>query len=163
VKKVVCGVFGAMAVVGWTAPVQAQAKDQATDQAFELAVMPSTMTVTLLNDGGKYVVVELRHIPQGGPCRMDKDDPIIRIGSGSSPETTRVRSASPQLSAGGCPFLTMFDMTNTDYAAGRAAFLNMKDEGLKKVEGAKKELSEKAEEVRKELGRQWEQIFGEKK
>jgi hypothetical protein len=51
----------------------------------------STSTVTLLNEGGKYVLVDLKHIPQGGTCRMDKDAPIMRVGVGASPETTRVR------------------------------------------------------------------------
>jgi tryptophanyl-tRNA synthetase len=53
-------------------------------------------------------------------------------------------------------------MTNADYAAGRAAFLNMKDGASKKVEGVKKELGEKAEEVKKELGEKWDEIFGKK-
>jgi hypothetical protein len=73
---------------------------------------------------------------------MDKDATIMRAGPGANPETTRVRYAAAQISAGGCPFLTMFDMTNADYAAGRAAFLNIKDEASKKVEGVKKELGE---------------------
>jgi len=34
--------------------------------------MPRTMTVTLLNEGGKYVAIDLKHIPQGGSCRMDE-------------------------------------------------------------------------------------------
>jgi hypothetical protein len=87
---------------------------------------------------------------------------MMRVGSGASPETTRVRYAVAQLSAGGCPFLTMFDITNTDYAAGRAAFLKMEDEASKKVEGVKKELGEKAEEVKKELGEKWNEILGKK-
>ena len=157
-RKVVCGVLGALALTGWAFPVHAQA----TEPALELALMPSTMTVTLLNEGGKYVVVDLKHIPQGGTCRMDKDATIMRVGPGASPETTRVRYAAAQVSAGGCPFLTMFDMMNTDYAAARAAFLKTEDEASKKVEAVKKELGEKAEEVKKELGERWEGIFGKK-
>jgi hypothetical protein len=124
--------------------------------------MPSTMTVTLLNEGGKYVLVDLKHIPQGGTCRMDKDATLMHVGPGASPETTRVRYAAPQVSAGGCPFLTMFDMTNTDYAAARAAFLKMEDGGSKKVEEVKKDLGEKVEEVKKELGERWNELFGKK-
>ena len=50
-------------------------------------------TVTLLNEGGKNVIVDLKHIPQGGSCRVDKDDLIARVGPGAQPGTTRVRSA----------------------------------------------------------------------
>lgn len=156
--KVVRGALGALVLIAWSFHVHAQA----TDPGRELALMPGTMTVTLLNEGGKYVVVDLRHIPQGGTCRMDKDATIIRVGQGASPETTRVRYAAAQVSAGGCPFLTMFDMANADYAAGRAAFLKMEDEGSKKVEQVKKDLGEKAEEVKKELGEKWDEIFGKK-
>ena len=145
--KVVCGTLGALASTAWALPVQAQA----TGPALELAFMPQTTTVTLLNEGGKYVVVDLKHIPQGGTCRMDKDATIMRVAVGTSPETTRVRYAAAQVSAGGCPFLTMFDMANTDYAAGRAAFLKMEGEASKKVE-----------QVKQVLGEKWEEIFGKK-
>jgi hypothetical protein len=150
--KVVCG-LGALASMAWAFPVHAQATDpaQAKGPALELAFMPQTATVTLLNEGGKYVLVDLKHIPQGGTCRMDKDDPIMRVGVGASPETTRVRYAAGQVSSGGCPFLTMFDMANSDYAAGRAAFLKMGDEASKKVE-----------QVKQVLGEQWQEIFGKK-
>ena len=158
VLKVRCEALSALALIACTFPVYAQA----TDPGVELAFMPRTMTVTLLNEGGKYVLVELKHIPQGGTCRMDKDATIMRVGPGANPETTRVHYAVAQVSAGGCPFMTMFDMTNSDYAAGRAAFVNMKDEASKQVEGVKKELAEKAEEVKKELGEKWDEIFGKK-
>ena len=145
--KVVCGALGALALTAYAFPVHAQA----ADSEIELAVMPHTMTVTLLNEGGKYVVVDLKHIPEGGTCRMDKDAPIARIGPGASPETTRVRYAAPQVSSGGCPFLTTFDMPNTDYAAARAAFLQMKDDASKKVE-----------QIKKDLGEKWDEVFGKK-
>src|SRR5499425_2100073 len=153
--KVVCEALVGIAFTAWAFPAGAQA----TDPALELAYMPSTMTVTLLNEGGKYVVVDLKHIPEGGTCRMAKDATIMRVGPGASPETTRVRYVAAQVSAGGCPFLTMFDLANTDYAAARAAFLKMEDEASKKVEAVKKDLGEKAEEVKKELGEKWETIF----
>jgi len=158
VRKRVLGAPGALALIAWALPAHAQA----TNPAVELAFMPQTMTVTLLNEGGKYVLVDLKHIPQGGTCRMEKDATIMRVGPGAMPETTRVRYAAAQVSAGGCPFLTMFDMANTDYAAARAAFLKMEDEASKKVEAVKKDLGEKAEEVKKELGEKWEEIFGKK-
>jgi uncharacterized protein YgiM (DUF1202 family) len=132
-------------------PAQSTSPAQGAGPALELALMPQTATVTLLNEGGKYVVVDLKHIPQGGTCRMDKDAPIMRIGVGASPETTRVRYAAAQLSPGGCPFLTMFDMTNTDYTAARAAFLKMEGDASKKVD-----------QVKQSLGEQWQQIFGKK-
>jgi hypothetical protein len=84
------------------------------------------------------------------------------MGPGASPETTRVRYASAQVGSGGCPFMTMFDMTNTDYTAGRAAFVKMGDEASKKVEDVKKELGEKASELKQELGEKWNEIFGKK-
>ena len=136
--KIVWGALGALALAGWAFPARAQTSDRVP----ELAFMPSTMTVTLLNEGGKYVLVDLRHIPQGGTCRMDKDAILMRVGPGASPEITRVRYAAAQVSPGGCPFMTMFDMTNSDYAAGRAAFVKMGDEASKKVEEVKQGLGE---------------------
>jgi len=141
--NVTWGILGVLALMGGALPIHANA----ADSGVELAFMPRTMTVTLLNEGGKYVLVDLKHIPQGGTCRMDKDAAIARVGPGASPDTTRVRYAAAQVSAGGCPFLTTFDMANTDYAAARAAFLQMKDEASKKVEQIKKELGEKWDEV----------------
>jgi hypothetical protein len=157
-KNVVRGTLGAVASIVWTFPVQAQA----TEPGLELALMPREMTVTLLNEGGKYVLIELKQIPQGGTCRMDKDAVIMRVGSGANPEMTRVRYAAPQISSGGCPFMTIFDILSTDYAEGRGAFLKMGDEASKKVETIKTDLSERAEEVKKELGEKWNEIFGKK-
>jgi len=157
--KVVCGLRSALVSMAWAFPVHAQAtgpgeatvRAENAAPALELAFMPQTATVTLLNEGGKYVLVDLKTIPQGGTCRMDKDDPVMRVGVGASPETTRVRHVAGQITTGGCPFLTIFDMANTDYAAGRAAFLKMGDEASKKVE-----------QVKQLLGEQWQAIFGKK-
>ena len=71
-----------------TLPALAQS---ATDPGTEIAFMPRTMSVTLLNDGGKYVAIDLKHIPQGGTCRMDQDATIVRVGPGAS-EGLTVRS-----------------------------------------------------------------------
>jgi len=142
------GILTAAALIA-SAP---SARSQATDPGVELAFMPRTMTVTLLNEDGKYVAIDLKHIPQGGACRMDKDATIARVGAGASPGTTRVRYAAAQVSTGGCPFLTAFDLPDADYAAARAAFLQMKDDAWKKVD-----------EIKKDLGEAWDEVTGKKK
>ena len=113
----------------------------------EFAFMPRTETVTLLNEGGKYVAVDLKHIPQGGSCRMDKDATIIRMGVGAASGTVRVRYAAPQLSSGGCPFLTEFELSGADYAAARAAFEQKENEAKHTVDQLKKDLGDKWDEV----------------
>lgn len=123
-----------------------------TDVGIELAFMPRTMTVTLLNEGGKYVAIDLKHIPEGSTCRMDKDATLFRIGHGATDGTTRVRYAAPQISSGGCPFLTIFDLPTAEYTAARAAFLQKEEEASKKVEQLKKDLGEK-----------WDEVTGKKK
>jgi hypothetical protein len=82
---------------------------------------------------------------------MDKDATIARVGPGAA-GTTQVRYAAAQISAGGCPFMTTFDLPNADYAEARAAFVAMKDEASKKVDGIKKELGDK-----------WDEVTGKKK
>ena len=129
-------------MLAFTSPLRAQV----VDSGIELAFMPRTMTVTLLNEGGKYVAVDLKHIAQGGTCRMDKDATIARVGAGAT-GTIQVRYAAAQISAGGCPFMTTFDLPEADYAAARAAFVAMKDEASKKVDAIKKDLGEKWHEV----------------
>jgi hypothetical protein len=141
-KKLFCGSLSALALLAFSIPVSAQS----ADPGVELAFIPRTMTVTLLNDGGKYVAIDLKHIPQGGTCRMDKDATVARVGPGA-PGMTKVRYAAPQISAGGCPFMTTFDLPDADYAAARAAFVAMKEEASKKVDGIKKDLGEKWDEV----------------
>jgi|SRR6476659_249382 len=133
----------ALAPLGVAGPSLAQT----TDQGVELAFMPKTLTVTLLNEGGKYVAIDLKHIPQGGTCRMDKDATIARMGPGDSPGTTRVRYVAPQVSPGGCPFLTAFDLSDSDYASARTLFLQMKEEATQKVEQLKKDLGDKWDEI----------------
>jgi hypothetical protein len=119
----------------------------AEDVGVELAFVPHTMTVTLLNEGGKYVAVDLKHIPEGGRCRMDEGATILRIGPGAAPDTTLVRAAAPQISSGGCPFLTTFALSNPDYAAARAAFLAKETDAKQKVENIKKQLGDKWNEL----------------
>src|ERR1700742_4118307 len=122
--KAIIGV-SALAIAVFASPAQAQEG--------ELAFMPATKEVTLLNDGGKDVAIDLKHIPQGGTCRMDKDATLFKVGPGASPGTVQVRYAAPQISSGGCPFLTMFELSNAEYAAARAAFVTKEDEAKKKV------------------------------
>ena len=131
-----------LGLVAFTFPAQA-----ATEASAELAFMPRTMTVTLLNDGGKYVAIDLKHIDKGGACRMDKDATLVRVGPGEPAGTVRVRYAAPQLSSGGCPFLTEFNLSDADYAEARKAFEDAKEVAEKKVERIKKELGEKWDEV----------------
>ena len=141
-RKYHSGSLLAFVVLTSTLPLEAQ-----TESGTELAFMPRTMSVTLLNEGGKYVVIDLKHIPQGGTCRMDKDATILRVGPGATEETIRVRYAAPQLSSGGCPFLTEFDLPAADYNAARADFVQKEEEATKKVEQLKKDLGEKWDEV----------------
>ena len=124
----------------------ASASAQTADPGIEFAFMPRTMSVTLLNDGGKYVAIDLKHIPQGGTCRMDKDATIARVGPGA-PGMTRVRYAAAQVSAGGCPFLTAFDLPDADYTQGRAAFVSLKDQTYARIEQLKKDLGDKWDEL----------------
>ena len=146
-KNLFCGSLSALALLVFALPVSAQS----ADPGVELAFMPRTMTVTLLNEGGKYVAIDLKHIPQGGSCRMDKDAAIARVGPGAT-GTTQVRYAAAQISAGGCPFMTTFDLPNADYAAARAEFVAMKENASKKVDAMKKDLGEK-----------WDEVTGKKK
>src|SRR5690242_21893812 len=120
--------FSALLFATLLVPWTATAEDNV-----ELAFMPETKTVTLLNEGGKYVAIDLKHIPEGGRCRMDKDATIFRVGPGAA-DTTRVRYAAPQISSGGCPFLTEFELPVADYAAARAAFVQKEKEAADKVE-----------------------------
>ena len=141
-NKLLWGSLSALALLICTSTLSAQG----TDPGVELAFMPRTMTVTLLNEGGKYVAVDMKHIPQGGSCRMDKDATIARVGPGAT-GTTQVRYAAAQISAGGCPFMTTFELSDADYAAARAAFVAMKEEAWRKVDSIKKELGDKWDEV----------------
>jgi hypothetical protein len=141
-NKYLPGALSVFALLAFTFPLCAQT----TDPGVELAFLPRTMTVTLLNEGGKYVAIDLKHIAQGEKCRMDKDATIARFGPGAT-GTTRVRYAAAQISAGGCPFMTTFDLPDADYAAARAAFVAMKDEASRKVDKIKKDLGEKWDEV----------------
>jgi hypothetical protein len=144
-REWIAGAVGVIATCALTCAAHAQ------DQSAELAFMPATKTVTLLNEGGKYVAVDLKHIPEGGTCRMDKDATIFKIGPGRAPGTIRVRYAAPQISSGGCPFLTIFELPETEYAGARAAFLAKEEEAKKKVE-----------EIKKDLGDKWNEVTGQK-
>ena len=145
-KKLLLGSISALAVAVFTLPLQAQS----SDPGVELAFMPTMINVTLLNEGGKYVAIDLKHIAQGEKCRMDKDATIARVGPGA-PGMVRVRYAAAQISSGGCPFMTAFDLSEADYAKARTAFVEKKDEAWKKVD-----------EIKKNLGDKWEELTGKK-
>lgn len=122
---------------------------EGADSGVELAFMPSAMDVTLLNDGGKFVTVDLKKIAKGEKCHMEKDAVIMKVGPGATPGTTLVRYAAPNLSHGGCPFMTEFELSNADYTAARAAFTAKADEASKKIDDLKKQLGEKWNELTK--------------
>jgi len=126
-------------------PVAAHA--EGADTGIELAFIPNTMDVTLLNEGGKFVTIDMKKIAQGEKCRMDKDSVVMKVGPGATPGTTRVRFAAPQLSHGGCPFMTEFELSDADYTAARAAFTAKTDEANKKIDDLKKELGDKWNEL----------------
>ena len=60
-NKFLSGSLSAFALLAFTSPLGAQS----SHSGVELAFMPRTMNVTLLNDGGKYVAIDLKHIAQG--------------------------------------------------------------------------------------------------
>jgi hypothetical protein len=126
-------------------PVAAHA--EGADTGIELAFIPNTMDVTLLNEGGKFVTIDMKKIAQGEKCRMDKDSVVMKVGPGATPGTTRVRFAAPQLSHGGCPFMTEFELPDADYTAARAAFTAKTDEANKKIDDLKKQLGDKWNEL----------------
>jgi hypothetical protein len=133
------------ALVGF--PLCARAAE--ADAGIELAFMPSTMDVTLLNEKGKFVAIDMKKIAKGEKCRMDKDAVIMKVGPGEAAGTIRVRYAAPQFSSGGCPFMTEFELPEADYTTARAAFAAKKDEASKKVE-----------ELKKQLGNKWNEVTG---
>jgi hypothetical protein len=125
------------------------ARAEGADAGVELAFMSSAMDVTLLNEGGKFVAVDMKKIAKDEKCHIDKDAIVMKVGSGSYPGTMRVRYAAPNLSHGGCPFMTEFELSDADYTSARAAFTAKTDEASKKVEDLKKQLGEKWNELTK--------------
>src|SRR5262245_35597595 len=145
--KLVCGTVSALALA---AALSVTAHAQTSDAGIEFAFMPRTMTVMLLNEGGKYVAIDLKHIAKGESCRMDEGATIARIGQGDR-GMVRVRYAAGQISSGGCPFMTTFDIPEAEYALARATFMAKKEEAWKKVD-----------EIKKDLGTKWEELTGKK-
>ena len=139
--------LGAVALLAL--PISALA--EGPDFGLELAFMPSTMDVTLLNEGGKFVTIDMKKIAKGEKCRMEKDAVIMKVGPGAEAGTVRVRYGAPNLSRGGCPFMTEFDLSEADYTAARAAFTSKSDEASKKVD-----------ELKKQLGGKWNELTGQK-
>jgi len=138
--------FAALVALSVVAPTIAHADDNV-----ELALMPETKTVTLLNEGGKYVAIDLKHIPEGGTCRMDKEATLFKVGPGRTAGTTMVRYAAPQISSGGCPFLTTFEVSDAEYATARATF-----------QAKEADANRKLDELKKTLGDKWDELTGKK-
>jgi hypothetical protein len=131
-----------------TLTLSVTARAEGADAGVELAFMPSAMDVTLLNEGGKFVAIDMKKVAKGEKCHMDKAAVIMKVGPGS-PGTTRVRYAALNLSHGGCPFMTEFELSDADYTSARAAFTAKTDEASKKMEDLKKQLGEKWNELTK--------------
>jgi len=128
-------------------PFSAHAAD--ADNGVELAFLPSARDVTLLNEGGKFVTVDMKKLAKGDKCHLEKDAVIMKVGPGAEPATTRVRFGAPNLSHGGCPFMTEFEIPDADYTAARAAFTAKTDEASKKIDDLKKQLGDKWNELTK--------------
>lgn len=85
-------------------------------------ILTRDMTVKLLNEGGKRVVIDnFKLIPQGGECTMTKDSTIMRVGAGNA-GMVRVPYIGVQTHSGGCPFMTEFEISEADFKAANDAF-----------------------------------------
>ncbi len=122
---------------------------ESADSGVELAFLAGAQDVTLLNDGGKFVTVDMKKLAKGDKCHLEKDSVIIKVGPGATAGTTLVRYAAPNLAHGGCPFGTEFELSEADYSASRAAFAAKKDEATKKIDDLKKQLGDKWNELTK--------------
>lgn len=118
----------------------------------ELALIQQTAEVTLLNDGGKYVAIDLKHIDKGEKCRMDQDAVVMRVGEGANKNMIRVRTLLPQISSGGCPLMTEYEMPADQYTTAHKAFADKKAEADKKLA-----------DMTKKLGEKWDELFGTEK
>ena len=136
-----------MALVAAVVAFPLAARAEEADSGVELAFLSSAMDVTLLNDGGKYVTIDMKKIAKGEKCHIEKDAVIMKVGPGSGAATVLVRYAAPNLTHGGCPFMTEFELSNADYTTARAAFTAKTDEASKKVEDLKKQLGDKWNEL----------------
>jgi hypothetical protein len=134
-----------IAVAVFAFPFAAAAEEPSS--SIEMAFVPTTMDVTLLNENGKFVTVDMKKIAKGEKCRMDKDSVIMKVRTGDTAGTTRVRYIAPQLSHGGCPFMTEFELSDADYTAARNAFTAKTDQASQKVEDLKRQLGEKWNEI----------------
>ncbi|MFT3733272.1 MAG: hypothetical protein QM780_17950 [Hyphomicrobium sp.] len=134
--------------LSFLAPASA-VRAESADSGVELAFLASAMDVTLLNEGGKFVAVDLKKLAKGEKCHLEKDAVVMKVGPGKEPGTTLVRYAAPNLSHGGCPFMTEFELSDADYTAARAAFNARADEASKKIDDLKKQLGDKWTELTK--------------
>ncbi len=124
---------------------------ESADKGVELGFLASAADVTLLNEGGKFVTVDMKKIAKGEKCHLEKDSVIVKVGPGATPGTVLVRYAAPNLSHGGCPFMTEFELSDADYTAARNAFTAKSDEASKKIDDLKKQLGDKWNELTKSV------------
>ena len=113
--------------------------------------MPNTMNVTLLNEGGKFVTVDMKKIAKGEKCRMDKDAVVMKVGPGATAGTTPPTLCGAPAQPWRLSVMTEFDVGCRLYDGSRA-FTAKTDEANKKVDDLKKQLGEK-----------WNELTGEKK
>jgi hypothetical protein len=148
-KSTLNSLFVAMSLAFAPVALASAAKAETADNSIELAFLPSAMDVTLLNEGGKFVTVDLKKLAKGEKCHLEKDAVIMKVAPGATTGTTRVRYAAANFSHGGCPFMTEFELSDADYTAARAAFTAKTDEAQKKVDDLKKQLGDKWNELTK--------------
>lgn len=130
-------------------PLVSAAHAETADSSIELAFLPSAMDVTLLNEGGKFVTIDMKKLAKGEKCHLEKDAVIMKVAPGATPGTTRVRYAAANFTHGGCPFMTEFEISDADYTAARAAFTAKTEEAQKKIDDLKKQLGDKWNELTK--------------
>ncbi|MBS0270799.1 MAG: hypothetical protein JSS54_17725, partial [Proteobacteria bacterium] len=105
------------------------------------------MDVTLLNEGGTFVTVDMKTIAKGEKCRVGKDSVVMKVGAGATSGTIRVRYAAPQFNHGGCPFMTEFELSEDDYNSGRATFTAKARDATKVIDNLTKDLGDKWHEI----------------
>ena len=117
-----------------------------TNRHAELAFMPRTMDVTLLNEGGTFVTVDMKTIAKGEKCRLEKNTVVMKVAAAATSGAVRVRYAAPQFNHGGCPFMTEFELSEADYNLGRAAFTAKSEDATKVIDHSTKKLRDNSDE-----------------
>ena len=97
-----------IAVLPWLA-LTVSLSAQTGDPGLELAFMSATTSVTLLNEGREIRSCGSETYPRRWPT-------WIRTRRLPAWDRERPLDAAAQLSPGGCPFMTTFDLPDTEYA-----------------------------------------------